>query len=180
MFDGLSPHQQVPFQYSLHVVKEEGIEPEHHEFLYNGSSDPRREFFNSLKSVISSSGDVVVYHAPFEKTILNKLGKYLGEEEFVESVNSRIVDLLIPFRNFHYYNPKQQGSASIKKVLPALVGKDYSGLGIQEGAEANTEFMRVTYSESDDKEKVYSDLLKYCELDTEAMVWIVDKLKEKV
>jgi len=180
MFDGLSPHQQVPFQYSLHVVKEEGIEPEHHEFLYNGSSDPRREFFNSLKSVIGSSGDVVVYHAPFEKTILNKLGKYLGEEEFVESVNSRIVDLLIPFRNFHYYNPKQQGSASIKKVLPALVGKDYSGLGIQEGAEANTEFMRVTYSESDDKEKVYSDLLKYCELDTEAMVWIVDKLKEKV
>jgi hypothetical protein len=91
-----------------------------------------------------------------------------------------MVDLLIPFRNFHYYNPAQQGSASIKKVLPALVGKDYFGLGIQGGAEANTEFTRVTYLNGENKEKVYSDLLKYCELDTLGMVWIVDKLKEKV
>ncbi|MBT3395202.1 DUF2779 domain-containing protein [archaeon] len=180
MFDGLSPHQQVPFQYSLHVVKEEGSKPEHYEFLYRGSSDPRKEFLDSLKGVIGSSGDIVVYHAPFEKSILKKVGNYFGEEEWVSEVNSRIVDLLIPFRNFHYYNSKQQGSASIKKVLPALVGKDYSGLGIQEGAAANTEFMRVTYSESEDKEKVYADLLEYCELDTKAMVWIVDKLREKV
>jgi len=111
---------------------------------------------------------------------LKKVGKHFGEEEWVSDVNSRIVDLLIPFRNFHYYNPKQQGSASLKRVLPALMGKDYSGLGIQEGAEANTEFMRVTYSESGDKEKVYADLLEYCKLDTESMVWIVDKLREKV
>ena len=49
MFDGLSPHQQVPFQYSLHVVKSEGSEPEHYGYLYNGSGDPRKEFFDSLK-----------------------------------------------------------------------------------------------------------------------------------
>ena len=180
MFDGLIPHQQVPFQYSLHVVKEEGSTPEHHEFLYKGSSDPRREFLDSLKGAVGSSGDIIVYSASFEKGILSKIGKYFGEEKWADSVNARMVDLLIPFRNFHYYNPAQQGSASIKKVLPALVGKDYFGLGIQGGAEANTEFTRVTYLNGENKEKVYSDLLKYCELDTLGMVWIVDKLKEKV
>ena len=29
-----------------------------------------------------------------------------------------------------------------------------------------------------DKKKTYQDLLKYCGLDTEAMVWIVDELKK--
>ena len=180
MFDGLSPHQQVPFQYSLHVVDKEGGKPKHYEFLYKGSGDPRKEFISSLKGVLGSTGDVVVYSAPFEKNILKKLGSYLDEEEWVSSVNSRIVDLLIPFRNFHYYNPKQQGSASIKKVLPALTGKDYFGLGIQEGAEANTKFLRVAYFGGEGKEKVYADLLEYCKLDTLGMVWIVDKLREKV
>ena len=180
MFDGLSPHQQVPFQYSLHVVKSEGSEPEHYGYLYNGSGDPRKEFFDSLKENLGDTGDIVVYSAPFEKNILKKLGAYFGKGSWVESVNSRIVDLLVPFRNFYYYNPLQKGSASIKKVLPALVGKDYFGLGIQDGAEANTEFMRVTYSESEDKEKVYSDLIEYCKLDTLAMTWIIDKLREKV
>ena len=180
LFEGLSPHQQVPFQYSLHVVREEGRKPEHYEFLYNGSSDPRKEFISSLKENIGPLGDIIVYSASFEKNILKKLVPYLGEAEFVENVNSRMVDLLVPFRNFYYYNPLQKGSASIKKVLPALVGKDYFGLGIQDGASANTEFMRVTYSDYNDKEKVYSDLLEYCKLDTLAMVWIVDKLREKV
>ena len=132
------------------------------------------------KKNLGDTGDIVVYSAPFEKNVLKKLGAYFGEESWVESVNSRVVDLLVPFRNFHYYNSKQKGSASIKKVLPALIGKDYFGLGIQDGAEANVEFLRVTYSESEDKEKVYSDLLEYCKLDTLAMVWIVDKLREKV
>jgi len=178
MFDGLTPHQQVPFQYSLHIAREEGGALEHHEFLYDGSGDPRREFLDSLKKDMGDVGDVIVYYAPFEKNILNKLGKHFDED--VSSITSRVVDLLIPFRNFHYYHPSQKGSASIKKVLPALTGKDYSELGIQDGASANTEFVRVNYFGGEGKSKVYSDLLEYCELDTLGMVWIVDKLKEKV
>jgi hypothetical protein len=178
MFDGLNPHQQVPFQYSLHIVREEGSNPEHHEFLYKGSGDPRREFLDSLNSNIGETGDILVYYAPFEKNILKGLSTHFGED--VRGITSRVVDLLIPFRNFYYYNPKQKGSASIKKVLPALVGKDYYGLGIQDGASANTEFMRVNYLGGDGKDKVYSDLLEYCELDTYAMVLIVDKLLEKI
>ena len=34
-----------------------------------------------------------------------------------------IVNLFVPFREFSYYNSKQQGSASIKDVLPAITRK---------------------------------------------------------
>jgi hypothetical protein len=65
----------------------------------------------------------------------------------VAAVNSRIVDLLIPFRGFNFYHPDQCGSASMKQVLPALTGKDYSKLEIQDGEAASREFLRVTFGE---------------------------------
>jgi hypothetical protein len=40
LFDGLRPYQQVPFQFSLHVVRGEGQEPEYHAFLAEGRGDP--------------------------------------------------------------------------------------------------------------------------------------------
>jgi len=90
------------------------------------------------------------------------------------------VDLLVPFRNFSYYNPQQQGSASIKKVLPAVTGKGYGDLEINNGASASMEYERVTYGEAEDREKVRADLEKYCTLDTEGMIWIVDELGKMV
>ena len=58
---------------------------------------------------------------------------------WVKSLPPRIVDLLEPFRKFHCYHPAQHGSASIKAVLPAFTGKDYSGLAIGEGGTAMPE-----------------------------------------
>ncbi|HCA78457.1 MAG TPA: hypothetical protein DEP53_01850 [Bacteroidetes bacterium] len=67
----------------------------------------------------------------------------------------------------------------MKAVLPALTGKSYEGLEIAEGGTASLEYLRVTYGEVEDKEreKVRGDLEKYCALDTEGMVLIVDQLR---
>jgi hypothetical protein len=93
-------------------------------------------------------------------------------------VIARVVDLIVPFRNFHYYNPKQKGACGLKKVLPALIGKDpYADLNVNAGQLALISYLSMTYGDGPD---VRDDLLKYCCLDTEGMVWIVDELREIV
>jgi hypothetical protein len=52
LFDGLSPYQQVPFQFTLHVVRGQRQEPEHRAFLADGNDDPRPKFMERLKTVL--------------------------------------------------------------------------------------------------------------------------------
>ena len=180
-FDGLKPYSQVPFQYSLHVVKEEGAEAEHFEFLYDGSDDPRREFAEALKDVLGDTGSIVVYNQSFEISRIKELGVMYPEfKDWSEDVISRVIDLLVPFREFAYYDSDQNGSASIKYVLPVLTGEGYSEMGIGSGTAASTEFYNATYGEctEEKKEEVRKHLLEYCKLDTLAEVMIVDKLRE--
>ncbi len=86
----------------------------------------------------------------------------------MKSLPPRIVDLLEPFRKFHCYHPAQHGSASIKAVLPAFTGKDYSDLAIGEGGTASLEFVRVTFSDvsTEERDRVRRHLEDYCQLDT--------------
>lgn len=176
MFDGLKPHQQVCFQFSLHVVEKEGSKPKHYEFLYNGNEDPRKEFICGLKKVLGNKGSVIVYNQSFEINRLKELGEFFPKDKkWIDGVIKRVVDLLIPFREFNYYNPKQYGSASIKKVLPAVTGKSYDDMEIGDGGTASVEFFNMTYNKGKD---VRESLLKYCELDTFAEVMIVEELRE--
>ncbi|MBD3249178.1 DUF2779 domain-containing protein, partial [Candidatus Woesearchaeota archaeon] len=178
------PYQQIPFQYSLHVVDSPGSKPKHISFLAEGSKDPRKEFLSSLKEALGSKGDIIVYNQGFEKARLNELAElFPKEKKWVESIFERVVDLLIPFRNFHYYNPKQKGSASIKDVLPAITGKDsYKKLDINNGEDASLQFINMAFGDytQQEKEETRENLEKYCALDTEAMIWIVDELREKI
>ena len=174
MFNGLKPYSQVPFQFSLYIV-EEGKEPKHHEFLYSGKGDPRKEFLLTLKKVLGNNGSIVVYNQSFEIRILRELGNSFPEhQKWVDNVVLRVVDLLVPFRNFSYYNPIQKGSASLKQVLPAITGKDYSGMKISGGMFASVEYYNMAYNDGKD---VKEALLEYCGLDTLGMVWIIEKLK---
>jgi hypothetical protein len=179
-FDGTKPYQQVPFQFSLHIV---GDKTEHFSFLAEGKGDPRQKFTAELKKALGSEGSIVVYNESFEKNILKQLAQALPENRgWIESANERIVDLLAPFREFHYHHPKQRGSASLKKVLPALTGKGYADLEIGNGDDASTSFMRITFGDIDKEEakKVRENLEKYCALDTEGMIWIVEELERIV
>ena len=97
-----------------------------------------------------------------------------------KGIQARIIDLLKPFSSFHYYHASQKDTASLKKVLPAITGKGYEEMGIGAGMDASIAYEKITYGEATDEErkKVREDLLKYCKLDTEGMIWIVNKLRE--
>jgi len=180
LFDASKPYQQIPFQFSLHVVDKDGS-TSHHEFLSSGKKDPRPLFASSLKKVIGDKGSVVTYNQSFELKILRDLKEFLpSEKEWIDAVSTRVIDLIVPFRTFSYYHPRQKGSCSIKYVLPALVGELYADLDINNGEMASQSFFEVEFNGGENREKVRKDLLAYCKLDTEAMVLIVEKLREIV
>ena len=180
LFDDVKPYEQIPFQFSLHIVEADGRKPKHESFLADGASDPRPEILKRLKKLLGSEGSIVAYNAPFEKDKLSKASGIFKEyAKWYQSIEPRFVDLLSPFKSFYYYHPDQCGSASIKAVLPALTGKSYEGLEIAEGGTASLEYLRVTFGDVGEKErqKVRRELETYCALDTEGMVLIVDEME---
>ena len=181
IYDGTSPYQNIPFQFSLHVITKPGAMIEHYEFLAKGKDDPRPAFLAELKQDIGPKGNILVYYEAFEKSRLKELaGAFPGYQEWVDSINERIVDLNVPFRNFSYYHPQQLGSSSLKHVLPALTNLSYDDLEIGEGTTASLKFMEATFDNIPDEErqKIRANLLIYCGQDTEAMVRIIKRLDE--
>ncbi|MBL7119224.1 MAG: DUF2779 domain-containing protein [Dehalococcoidia bacterium] len=108
MFDGTRPYQQVPFQFSLHVVQKPGDAPGHHSYLMKDTQDPRPTLIHALKALIGAKGSVVVYNQGFEQSIFQEMAAAFPEYSgWCEDIIGRMVDLLAPFRGFHYYNPVQ-------------------------------------------------------------------------
>ncbi len=182
LFNGISPYQSVPFQFSVHVVNSPGAPPEHREFLAEDHEDPRARLLEALYASLGEQGSIIAYHAPFEKRVLQELALAFPEYQgWTEGILERMVDLLIPFRGFNYYHPLQRGSASLKAVLPALTGLKYEGLGIADGQLAGIAFLSTRCDMSPEEiSRIRSDLLAYCGLDTGGMVSIIERLTELV
>jgi len=183
LFDGTRPYQKIPFQFSLHIQRLPGTEPEHYSFLAEGRDDPRPALLEALNKVMGTKGSILVYNKSFEESILNGLGEAFKEHSgLVKNMASRLVDLIIPFRNFHYYHPSQKGSASLKSVLPVLTGLSYDDMPIGEGGEASAAYLAITFGEvsKDEAAVTRQQLLNYCKLDTEGMVRIVETLNKLI
>ena len=179
LFEGTRPYQQIPFQFSLHVQLDNDEGAVHFSYLAEGAEDPRPKLAEELKQLLGDSGSIVAYYAPFEKQVLEALAEaYPQYKEWVDSLQNRIVDLLKPFSNFHYYHPNQRGSSSLKKVLPAMTGISYEGLAINDGKLAGVAFMAATYgtASEDERKQIRQDLEEYCGQDTGGMVEIMRKL----
>ena len=184
LFDNSSPYQQIPFQFSLHIQQTKGGDLRHLEFLHTESTDPRSEFVKALVDSCGTMGSVIVYNMGFESRINRELSAlYPRHQSALEAINSRMVDLLVPFRSRYLYHPKMMGSASIKNVLPAFVPElNYSDLEISGGDMASRNYLKCLkdiVSESE-KIRIYEDLKRYCEMDTFAEVRLIEKLYEVV
>jgi hypothetical protein len=180
LIDGTRPFQQVPFQFSLQVVKKQGSKPQHHSFLAEDTADPRPDFLDHLRMHVDNEGSIVVYNQSFEKGIITDLATAFPEyKDWLNALEPRVIDLIEPFRKFHYHHPSQCGSASIKAVLPAVTGKGYDELEIQEGKAASIAYLAASYGNvtPEEKAKIRQDLLTYCGRDTEGMMWIVEGLR---
>lgn len=181
-FDGLKPYQQLPFQYSLHILDSPDAELRHEEFLHHDSNNPAEPLTQALISQIGDTGTVVTWNMGFEKSCNSLLGELVPEHaEHYAKLNDRIVDLMTPFSSNWYVDADFCGRASIKNVLPVLVPElSHKLLDISDGSTAQRLWMEAVLDgkRPDEKDKILSDLLDYCKLDTLAMVEIFRVLHE--
>lgn len=175
LFDDSRPYQQIPFQYSLHYQETPKSQFKHFEFLAEANGDPRFSFIENLLKVTEGKGDIIAYNQAFESTRLKELAEdFPSYKKQIENRLSRIKDLMLPFQKKYYYVPEMRGSYSIKAVLPALVSDlSYDDLEIADGGTASRAFESL-YFEKDEKRKkeIKEQLIKYCGMDTMAMVKI--------
>jgi Domain of unknown function(DUF2779) len=182
LWEGTRPYEPTPFQFSLHIIEHEGAEPQHFEFLADTKDDPREALIASMK-IIRNSGSILVYNMLFEAGILSDLAvAFPDESDFLLGLKGRLLDLMTPFRRFWIHDARQQGSCSLKNILPVLTTSTYEGMAIADGRRAMTEFERVVFGEVEaaEKERVMQELRDYCCQDTMALVDVLDALWKMV
>lgn len=182
IYVGTKPYAQIPFQYSLHYIEHEGGELKHKEFLAESGTDPRRALAEQLCADIPMNVCVTAYNKAFECTRIKELAEVFPDlAEHLLNIESNIKDLLVPFQSGYYYNRAMGGSFSIKSVLPAIFpgeqSLDYHNLErVHNGSEAMTLFPRIKDMPLEEQIVARDSLLKYCELDTFAMVKVWQEL----
>ena len=186
LYIGTKPYAQIPFQYSLHYIESEGGELKHKEFLAESGVDPRRTLAEKLCEDIPMNTCVTAYNKAFECTRLKELAEAFPDlAEHLLNISDNIKDLLVPFQSGYYYIKAMGGSFSIKSVLPALFPNDpeldYHNLeGVHNGGEAMSLFPKIKDLPPQEQEIARNNLLKYCELDTYAMVKVWEELKRVI
>lgn len=186
LYQGTVPYQQVPSQYSLHIIREEGGQIEHRDFLAKEGVDPRYRLATKLVDDIPGEACIVAYNMSFERGVIANLARqFPALEQDLMRIHGSFVDLMEPFKRKDYYHRRMHGSYSIKYVLPALFPDDpelsYESLGlVSNGGQAMAAYATLTDLPEEQRAPIRQALLEYCRLDTLAMVKIVEKLKEWV
>lgn len=179
--EGYKTYQQMVFQYSLHVQEKLGGPLVHYEYLLRSKTASVAHLIKNMQTQIGDSGSVIVWNKSFEKGRNTEMGNlFPAYQPFLESVNERLYDLRVPFQKGHYQHPDFKGKTSLKSVLPVLAPSiSYNDLAIQNGMIATIKWHHATDGRMDEKTQAatFENLLKYCELDTLAMVKILEVLQ---
>jgi hypothetical protein len=172
IWKGTWPYQSLPFQFSVHRLTRAGkLEAE--SFLDLSGEDPRRALAESLIRACGKRGPIFVYSAFEAKRIRELADEFPALKPALLELCERLVDLL-PIAQEHYYHPSQQGSWSLKKVLPAVAPDlRYDALpGVKDGGMAMEAYARAIAPETtpEQREQIRQELIAYCGLDTLGMV----------
>lgn len=201
-FKGEKPYTQSPFQFSVHQELEKGVCDMDTSNISYIISDPnvdmREEFVKQLLESLGTKGSILVYNKGFESRIIRELSESFKGTEYeqpLKDLQPRLFDLMIVFRgskNFYkehkfddiegvnYYHPDQNGSFSIKALLPIFTNLNYDDLEISNGQETVLQYSKLDQLNEENKEKVIKHMIDYCKLDTWAMVELLWGLYELV
>ncbi|MCW2307403.1 DUF2779 domain-containing protein [Rhodobium gokarnense] len=172
IMNGMAPHEPLPFQFSLHVLHDDG-RLDHVEYLADRPQRPL-PLVEALEQAVGAAGSVIVWNKRFENGQNERMAKAFPEKRaFLLGVVDRTVDLRDVFKT-GYVDIRFNGSTSIKKVLPVVIPElSYEGMEIADGTAAMDGWEKML-GESDParREHLRQALLTYCELDTLAMVRI--------
>ncbi|HQU90653.1 MAG TPA: DUF2779 domain-containing protein [Pyrinomonadaceae bacterium] len=141
---GRRPYEGLAFQFSHHIVLEDGTIEHRGEFLHTEPGVfPAYDFLRALKADLETDNGTIFRYAAHENTFMNRIheqitaaGNVDGADElivFIESISKskekaaitwegprNMVDMLELVKRF-YYDPYTRGSNSIKQVLPAIL-----------------------------------------------------------
>ena len=181
VWNGCHPYEQVPAQWSIHLVHANGS-VERHGWIATAAADPRPACARSLASVLARARTVVAYNAPFERRCLEQLAASAPDVAApLRSAAENIRDLL-PVVKKYVYHPDFGGKFGLKSVLPALVdGLSYEGLEIADGATAALRLEQLVTNSlpaTEAPERITHHLIAYCSRDTEALVELAKSLKK--
>ena len=107
---GTKPYQQLPFQYSLHIIEEKGAELQHKEFLAEiDDKNFLRHFAENMIKDIPKDGSVIVYNQGFEHSRINELAELFPDlKDELLRINNNMVDFLQPFKKRQFYMKEMQ------------------------------------------------------------------------
>ncbi len=142
---GRRPYEQIAFQFSHHLVSEDGKIIHQDEYINNiKGAFPNFEFVRALMKALSNDEGTIFRYANHENTVLRQIRQEIVEtEEFIENRDQLIafIDSITQVkeedskkktgsRNMvdmcelvkkYFYHPLTKGSNSIKSVLPAIL-----------------------------------------------------------
>ena len=175
---GRSPYEQIAFQFSHHMLHEDGKIDHHSEYInFAPGQFPNFEFIRSLRDSLSNDEGTIFKFATHENTIVNAIWEQLNDsdeydkkelQEFIENISHSKRDSVKKWKGArdmidmceivkkYYYNPLTNGSNSIKHVLPAslnssiyLKNKYSKPLGIIGVSSRNFDRSHIWLRESD-------------------------------
>jgi len=176
-FQGYRPFDQIPFQFSLDVLRTLEGQIEHFEFLDTEVGCPDQRLIAALKAFMPAHGSIVTWNKQFEIGINKRLAAREPEfAAFIDDLNARVVDLMEVFGSQACIHPGFKGRTSIKYILPVLVPYlSYEALEVQEGGTASQTWNAIVSGTltAEDEGLKKAALLTYCALDTRAMreIW---------
>ncbi len=181
------------FKYSVHGEEETGDSEDvfgngkrllHREFLGVPEADPRRDLAEHLLRDIPKNACILTYNSSYEKKRIAELAALFPDlSEELMRLHAHILDLMPLFQKKQVYDRRMKGSYSLKAILPALFPDnpllDYGTLsGVRSGGDAADAFPMLERLSEEERAALRQEMLRYCALDTYAMVKIVEKLRE--
>jgi len=174
LYKYIAPHTQLLTQFSIDKTDVAGDILDHYEYIADQTKDCRREITEKFIEYLGLEGSIITY-AGFERAAISRLMDIFPDlSEKLSRIVERIVDLELVIRK-NYYDINFHGRSSIKRILSVLVPEmDYSYLEIKEGKDAAAAFALMALGLYGEKkiEEIKHNLLKYCAMDTLAMVRI--------
>lgn len=172
------PYEQIPFQYSVHVCDSPGHVIGHSQYIAPLDGDWRHALASQLLTDLGTNGSILMY-SPYEQRMIKYLARALPDlADRLLALLPRLFDLEPVFKD-GYCHAGFRGRTSIKETLPTMVKElSYEELDVRNGSDAAALFAltRVGQYSAADWEERRAHLLKYCELDTFAMVRLHEEL----
>ena len=184
-YDGMKPYDVLPFEYSLHVLKEDGTML-HHVFL--SVHDDREEIANSLIQEMPKTGSIIAYNANGAETIrIQELAeRFPDKAKALLNMNARMKDLQMPFLTGIVYDTRMNGCWTLKQIMSMMDDPGYQDLDIRKGMDAVFQWRHLDREDQDEAESnaIIEELKAYCGMDSYAMTvvyrWLQDIVDGKI